>query len=179
MPFDPKNGKARSPPVSSPGANCEAHTRLAVPIIPHFFTRVLPKLIRWTPVRPARAVRPPVEPLVRVRERESLMDLATLLGYLLAWGVLLYGMFHATQGQLGAYVNPGELLLVMGCAFGAAMASMPLHSVLSAFKCTKKMLFSKEMHIEHLIKEMVQYAETARRDGVLALESVARDAPDP
>jgi chemotaxis protein MotA len=26
---------------------------------------------------------------------------------------------------------------------------------------------------------MVQYAETARRDGVLALESVARDAPDP
>jgi chemotaxis protein MotA len=107
------------------------------------------------------------------------MDLATLLGYLLAWGVLIYGMFHATHGQLGAYVNPGELLLVMGCAFGAAMASMPLHSVLSAMKCTKKMLFSKEMHIEHLIKEMVQYAETARRDGVLALESVAREAPDP
>jgi chemotaxis protein MotA len=26
---------------------------------------------------------------------------------------------------------------------------------------------------------MVQYAETARRDGVLALESVAREAPDP
>ncbi|HMB96214.1 MAG TPA: MotA/TolQ/ExbB proton channel family protein, partial [Tepidisphaeraceae bacterium] len=29
------------------------------------------------------------------------------------------------------------------------------------------------------IKEMVSYAETARRDGVLALESVAREAPDP
>ena len=38
--------------------------------------------------------------------------------------------------------------------------------------------FNKEAHIEHIIKEMVQYAETARRDGVLALESVAREAPD-
>jgi chemotaxis protein MotA len=30
-----------------------------------------------------------------------------------------------------------------------------------------------------MIKEMVSYAETARRDGVLALESVAREAHDP
>ena len=42
----------------------------------------------------------------------------------------------------------------------------------------KKWLFNKETHIEHIIKEMVQYAETARRDGVLALETVAREAPD-
>ena len=59
------------------------------------------------------------------------------------------------------------------------MASMPLHSVMSAMACTKKMLFGKDAHVEHLIKEMVTYAETARRDGVLALESVAREAPDP
>ena len=43
----------------------------------------------------------------------------------------------------------------------------------------KKWALNKEAHIDHLIKEMVQYAETARRDGVLALESVAREAHDP
>lgn len=107
------------------------------------------------------------------------MDLTTLIGYVLAWGALLYGMFHATHGELGAYIIPAELLIVGGCAFGAAMASMPLHSVVSAMGCMKKMLFSKEAHIDHLIKEMVSYAETARRDGVLALETVAREAPDP
>lgn len=107
------------------------------------------------------------------------MDLATLIGYVLAWGVLLYGMFHATHGQMGAYMNVAELMLVFGCALGAAMASMPLHSVTAAMGCLKKMFFGKETHVEHLIKEMVQYAETARRDGVLALESVAREAPDP
>lgn len=107
------------------------------------------------------------------------MDLATIIGTVLAWGALTYGMVHASGGALGAYIKPGEILLVGGCALGAAMMSMPLHSVLSALGSTKKMLFSKEAHVEHLIKEMVQYAETARRDGVLALESVAREAPDP
>ncbi len=107
------------------------------------------------------------------------MDLATLIGYVLGWGALAYGMYHATHGKIGAYVNPAELLLVAGCALGAAIASMPLHSVKSALSSTKKLLFSKDTHTEHIIKEMVQYAETARRDGVLALEQVAREAPDP
>lgn len=107
------------------------------------------------------------------------MDLATIIGYVLAWGMLMYGMHHATHGNMAPYMVPAEILLVGGCALGAAMASMPLHSVLAALGSTKKMLFSKETHVEHLIKEMVQYAETARRDGVLALETVAREAPDP
>ncbi len=107
------------------------------------------------------------------------MDLATIIGYLMAWGILLYGMYHATHGQMGAYFVPAEILLVGGCAMGATIAAMPLHSVIGALKCTKKMLFSKDTHLDHLIKELVGYAETARRDGVLALETVAREAPDP
>lgn len=107
------------------------------------------------------------------------MDLATLIGYVLAWGALVYSMHHMAPGALSSYIKPGEIILVGGCALGASLASMPLHSVLAALGSAKKMLFAKETHIEHMIKEMVQYAETARRDGVLALESVAREAPDP
>ena len=107
------------------------------------------------------------------------MDLGTIIGYVLAWGSLAYGIFHASHGAVAGYINPAEMLVVGGCALGAAMGSMPLHSVLAAFGSLKKMIFSKETHVEHLIKEMVSYAETARRDGVLALESVAREAPDP
>lgn len=107
------------------------------------------------------------------------MDLATLIGYALAWGALVYSMYHATHGKISAYMNPAELLLVLGCALGATLASMPLHSVMGALGATKKLLFAKETHVEHIIKEMVQFAETARRDGVLALETTAREAPDP
>ena len=107
------------------------------------------------------------------------MDLGTIIGLVLAWGAVVYSMYHCTHGELGAYVKPGEMLLVFGGSIGAAMLSMPLHNITNAVAFLKKWLFNKEAHIEHLIKEMVNYAETARRDGVLALESVAREAPDP
>src|SRR5256885_13956207 len=107
------------------------------------------------------------------------MDLATLIGFLLAWGAVVYSMFHASHGALGAYIKPAEIFLVFGGSLGAAMLSMPLHSITGAANYVKKWLFNKDAHVEHLIKEMVSYAETARRDGVLALESVAREAPDP
>lgn len=107
------------------------------------------------------------------------MDIGTLIGYVIAWGAVLFGAHHASEGALGAYIKPTEMILVGGCAFGATIASMPLHSVITGLKAMGKMLFGKDVHIEHMIKELVQYAETARRDGVLALESVAREAKDP
>ena len=106
------------------------------------------------------------------------MDLATLIGLILAWGAVLFSMFHASDGAMGSYFKPPELLLVLGGSIGAAMLSMPMHTVTGTISYLKKWALNKEAHIEHVIKEMVQYAETARRDGVLALESVAREAPD-
>ena len=107
------------------------------------------------------------------------MDLASLIGYVVAWGALAWGMYEVSEGSLLSYLQPNEVIMVGGLAVGASLMSMPLHAVISALGSAKKMFFSKETHVEHLIKEMVQYAETARRDGVLALESVAREAPDP
>jgi chemotaxis protein MotA len=106
------------------------------------------------------------------------MDLATLFGLLLAWGAVLFSMFHASEGAMGSYFKPPELFLVLGGSTGAALLSMPLHSVTGVVAYFKKWAFGKEQHVEHTIKDMVQYAETARRDGVLALETVAREAPD-
>src|ERR1700723_1626867 len=107
------------------------------------------------------------------------MDLATLFGFILCWAAVLWSMFHASEGAMGAYFKPNEILLVLGGSIGAAMVSMPLDAITGAIAYLKKCILNKEMHIEHVIKEMVQYAEPARRDGVLALESVAREAPDP
>ncbi|HEY1686038.1 MAG TPA: MotA/TolQ/ExbB proton channel family protein [Tepidisphaeraceae bacterium] len=107
------------------------------------------------------------------------MDIGTLIGFVIAWGALCFGIYHASEGHFAGYIQPAEMIVVIGCAFGAATASSPLHSVISAMGATKKLLFCKDAHIDHVIKDMVQYAETARRDGVLALESVAREAPDP
>lgn len=107
------------------------------------------------------------------------MDLATIIGLVLAWGAVLFSMFHASEGAMGAYFKPPEIFLVFGGSIGAALLSMPLHNITGAVSYCKKWMFAAHHDVAHLIKEMVQYAETARRDGVLALESVAREAPDP
>jgi len=106
------------------------------------------------------------------------MDLATIIGLVLAWGAVVFSMFEASGGELLAYVKPAEIFLVFGGSLGAAMLSLPLHTITGTIGYLKKFAFNKETHIEHLIKQMVQYAETARRDGVLALEAAAREAPD-
>ena len=105
------------------------------------------------------------------------MDFGTIAGYGLAWGSMLFGMWHLTHG-LGAYWKPTEVILVGGLAVGAAIASSPLHVVTGAFKSVRKMLNSKPVHVDHTIKEMVEFAETARRDGVLALENASKTHED-
>jgi chemotaxis protein MotA len=41
------------------------------------------------------------------------------------------------------------------------------------------MMFAKHHDAEHVVKEIVDYAETARRDGVLALEEASKTHEDP
>jgi len=106
------------------------------------------------------------------------MDLATVFGFIIAWGAVLFSMYHASEGAMGSYFKPPEIFLVMGGSLGAAMLSLPLHSITGMVGYFKKWAMCKEQHVEHVIQEMVKYAETARRDGVLALETVARENPD-
>ena len=47
------------------------------------------------------------------------MDFATIIGLLLAWGAVVYSMFHASHGALGAYIKPSEIFLVFGGSLGA------------------------------------------------------------
>ena len=42
------------------------------------------------------------------------MDLATVIGFVIAWAAVVYSMFHCSEGHLDAYVQPGALFLVFG-----------------------------------------------------------------
>ena len=72
------------------------------------------------------------------------MDLATIIGLVLAWGAVLYSMFHASHGAMGSYLKPPEMFLVFGGSIGAAMLSMPLHNLTNAVGFIKKWLFNKK-----------------------------------
>ena len=107
------------------------------------------------------------------------MDFGSFLGYGIAWGSLGFGMWHVTHGAIGPYIKPTEVILVGGCALGATVAGTPLGAIVTAFKASKKLFGGAHHDTEHLIKEIVEFAETARRDGVLALEEASKSHPDP
>ncbi len=107
------------------------------------------------------------------------MDIGTVLGYGIAWGALGFGMWHITHGAIGPYIKPTEVILVGGCAVGAAIAGTPLKAIIASLKASKKLFSGGHHDTAHIIKEIVGYAETARRDGVLALEQASKDHPDP
>lgn len=106
------------------------------------------------------------------------MDLATLIGLVLAWGAFL-GSILIEGGDLSALLNPSAALLVFGGTLGASMICFPLSTVTSLPGIVKNAFLSKKEDVGHLIKTLVGYAEKARREGLLALEDEVQKMDDP
>jgi chemotaxis protein MotA len=107
------------------------------------------------------------------------MDIATIIGFLLAAGGIVFAMYHGTEGEFGAFYSTEGFILVMGGASGLAIMSMPWHASKNMPAYLKKCLFHKTVHPAHIIEQIVQFAEIARRDGVLALENSVKTTEDP
>jgi chemotaxis protein MotA len=107
------------------------------------------------------------------------MDIATIIGFLLAAGGIVFAMYHGTEGEFSAFFSMEGFILVLGGAGGLAIMSMPLEAAKNLPKYLKQCLFHKEVHAKHLIEQIVQFAEIARRDGVLALENSVKTTEDP
>jgi chemotaxis protein MotA len=107
------------------------------------------------------------------------MDIATIIGILFSIGAIAWAMYEGTHGHIEAFYSTEGFVLVLGGSFAAVCLSMPLSSVLEVFSFLKKWLLAKEPPVQGVIKEIVRYAEIARRDGVLALENEVKKQEDP
>ena len=98
------------------------------------------------------------------------MDIATVLGVVIAIGLILSSIVIG-GGSFGAFIDAPSVMVVIGGAIAAAMISFPMKAFLSVFSVGMRTIFYKIDSIPSLIEEIVSLAETARRDGLLALES--------
>ncbi|HRX84732.1 MAG TPA: motility protein A [Phycisphaerae bacterium] len=105
------------------------------------------------------------------------MDIATLIGMIIGPVLMIWGMI-GDGSPFKMFVDYPSVAIVGGGALTALLLSFPLKEVLSVFKVVKNALFSKPRDPNELIKEMVHYAEVARRDGILSLENSVRDIKD-
>ncbi len=98
------------------------------------------------------------------------MDIASVVGLLMAIGLIL-GSILSGSAPITAFIDVPSALVVIGGSIGAGFICFPLKSVLSVPLVTKKVLLNKADNVSDLIEQLVSLAETARRDGLLALEA--------
>ena len=106
------------------------------------------------------------------------MDLATVIGVILAIGLILVSIILA-GASFSAFIDYPSFMVVVGGAIAAAMISFPLKNFLGVFGVTKNVFFNRLENIPELIETIVSLAETARRDGLLALESRMDEIENP
>ncbi len=106
------------------------------------------------------------------------MDIASLIGLILAVGLILASIALG-NAPMTAFIDIPSLLVVVGGAVAASLISFPIRSMLRAPLIAMKVLLNKNEDRVGLIKQIVELAETARRDGLLALESRVAEIENP
>ena len=77
------------------------------------------------------------------------------------------------------FIDPPAMMMVFGGAVAVTLVGFPLKQVLNIFSILKKPFFGRPEHPGELIEQIVGLAETARKDGLLALEGKTREIRDP
>jgi len=97
------------------------------------------------------------------------MDIASLVGLILAMGLIL-GSILMGSAPFKAFIDIPSVMVVIGGALAAAMICFPLKNIMGVFGVVKNVFLNKPPDLKGLISQLVSLAETARRDGLLALE---------
>ncbi len=104
------------------------------------------------------------------------MDTATIVGLVL--GVVRVAFAILLGGEVIPYLSAPAFLIVIGGSTAATLTAYPLATFLKMPKVAMHALFSKPQDPRHLIQQLVELAEVARRDGILALESRSEQIQD-
>ena len=97
------------------------------------------------------------------------MDLATLIGILLAFSLVLISIIMGSG--LGLFINIPSLMIVVGGTLGATMVRHPLGEVIGMIKVVKNVFFTKTWSPEEVVDKFLDFADKSRKEGILALEA--------
>jgi len=106
------------------------------------------------------------------------MDQASVIGLIGGMIVLVVSVLIA-GASFGAFIDYPSLMVVFGGAFCATLVSFPLRNFLGIGSVTKKVFFNRPENVTELIQTIVELAQVARRDGLLALEAKQEEIKNP
>lgn len=106
------------------------------------------------------------------------MDFATPIGIGVALVAIMVSMIM-DGGNPASLIAPSSMLLIFGGTIGVTMATVRLKDMSMLIGGIKSAMLAKAPAAEESIADLVKYAEVARKEGLLVLESAAKDVDDP
>lgn len=106
------------------------------------------------------------------------MDKASIAGAFLAIAGIIAGL-TIEGGNVGQIMQPTAALIVFGGTLGAVMLQFPLTTVLAAFRSLGSLFAAPRKEETQLIRDLVAFANKARRNGVVSLDADLAAIPDP
>lgn len=97
------------------------------------------------------------------------MDIATLIGMLGGLGIVVSAVVFG--GSALVFLDPASAMIVLGGSTFVVLSKFSLHQFLGAFKVAVKAFSFKLPTTEALIEEILEVANIARKEGILALEN--------
>lgn len=111
------------------------------------------------------------------------MNITYLIGLLLSIVFIVFGMAQSGSGidfgELSFFFDVSSILIVVGCTVAVVVASFPAKMVASMPKHFAIMLNTKKFNPSYYIDQLVELAQVARKNGLLALEEMAKQQKDP
>jgi len=106
------------------------------------------------------------------------MKASTLIGLGIALGGLFLGPSMEGSSPL-AIINPSAMLIVLCGTLGATIMGASFEAIKNIPKMFGKVFSAPPPNLNGLVKELVGYAESARRDGLLALDEQTESIENP
>lgn len=104
------------------------------------------------------------------------MDLSTVLGIGAAFGLMIMAILQG--GPLTIFINVPSILIVFGGTFGNTLVHYPFSDVFDALNVAKKTILHQETSANSLIVQLMEFANKARKEGILALQGAMEEVHD-
>ncbi len=103
------------------------------------------------------------------------MDIATLFGMVTGTGLILYAM-GSGDGGIMLFWNLQSILIVVGGTFAATAIAFPTKDLTTIMAVIMRVFNSPKVEIEGIVKFLTNCAQEARKNGLLALETMGKKA---
>jgi chemotaxis protein MotA len=104
------------------------------------------------------------------------LDLATIIGIFVGMGFMVWGILLG--GDLSAFIDIPSIIIVLGGTAAGTFVAYPLKQVTASFNVARKAFFVRDLSPGETIGKIIELANIARREGLLALEEAAENIED-